>query len=110
MGSVLGNGHLLIQDLRTQLSSLMVYEGRWDDAEKLQIRLIDLDATENEGQDADTLVSDLAMTYKNQGRWEEAEELQTWIIETRTREFGPESLRTLTGIGNLAVIFESQGR
>ena len=95
MGSVFGNGHLLVQDLRTQLSSLMVCEGRWNDAEKLQIRQIELDATENEGQDADALVSDLAITYKNQGRWEEAEELQMWTIETSTREFGPKPPPTL---------------
>ena len=106
IGSILGDNHRLVQELRRQLSLLMAGEGRWKDAEKLQVRMIELDKrVTNEG-----LTSNLAETYRNQGRWEEAEQLEVQVMETYKRVLGAEHPNTLISIANLASTYRDQGR
>ena len=66
MGYILGDGYLLVQELRRQLSLLMGSEGRWKYAENLLVRIMNLEGVTNEGQY--TFASYLASIYRNQGR------------------------------------------
>ena len=64
------------------LASTYPNQGRWEEAEELQVmetssRVLGL-------EHPDTLVSmnNLASTYRNQGRWKEAEKLFVQVMET----------------------------
>ena len=111
MGSILGEDHLLVQELRRQLSLLMSSEGRWKDAEKLQVRMIEFgEGVANGGQYTEDFTPYLAATYSHLGRWKEAEELEVQVMEASKRVFGVEHLNTLTSIGKLASIYKKQRR
>jgi len=112
IGSVLGDGHRLVQELRVQLSHLMMSEGRWKDAEKLrvQVRMIEFEEVKCERQDTERFDLDLAMVYRRLGRWKEAEEFETKMMETNKRVLGAEHLYTLTNVANLASIFSDLGK
>ncbi|KAK0263174.1 hypothetical protein LTR91_022651 [Friedmanniomyces endolithicus] len=75
-------------------------QGRWDEAEKLQVEVMEtMKAVLPKGH-PDTLASmgNLAMTYSNQGRWDEAEKLQVEAMKTSKagRPKGhPDTLRSM---------------
>jgi Flp pilus assembly protein TadD len=52
-------------------------QGRWEEAETLQVQVMETSKTKLGANHPDTLTSmnNLALTYRNQGRWEEAETL-----------------------------------
>ena len=111
MRSVLGDGHYLVQEIRAQLSNLMVSEGRWEDAEKLQIRMMEFDGGgTNKDQYTGRFASDLAMIYSLQGRRKEAEELHQRVVDRDKRLFGSEHPHTLIGMANLATTYAEQKR
>jgi hypothetical protein len=83
-GYVLGDTHVLVQKLRQQLAFLLESEGRWKDAEKVQLELI------NFGKDANLMmpshfIINLARFYWKQGRYTEAENMARISIEERKR-------------------------
>ncbi|KAI0615824.1 TPR-12 multi-domain protein, partial [Pyrenophora tritici-repentis] len=53
-------------------------QGRWKEAEELQVQVLQTSKRVLTDEHPDTLSSmnNLALTYWNQGRWKEAEELQ----------------------------------
>ena len=113
MGSILGDDHLLVEEVQRQLSFLMRSEGRWKDAEKLQLRMIELDKRKRapyEGQNISPHVLDLARTYKHQGRWKEAEKLMIQFVEGSKKIQGIGSPATLTSMADLVAIYVDQGR
>lgn len=64
-------------DSTTMLALAYRLKGRWEEAEQLQIQVIETCKTKLGADHLDTLTSitNLASTQRNQGRWEEAEQL-----------------------------------
>ncbi|KAK0362327.1 hypothetical protein LTR94_019824 [Friedmanniomyces endolithicus] len=62
-------------------------QGRWKEAEELEVKVMETRVRVLGGEHPDTLTSmaNLAATYWNQGRWKEAEELEVKVMETRRR-------------------------
>ncbi|KAK4170640.1 hypothetical protein QBC36DRAFT_150906, partial [Triangularia setosa] len=87
-------------------------EGRWEEAEKLNVQVMETFKTKLGDDHPDTLKSmaNLASTYRNQGRWEEAEKLEVQVMETRKTKLGVNHPDTLTSMGNLASTYRNQGR
>jgi tetratricopeptide (TPR) repeat protein len=79
-------------------------QGRWKEAEELQLQVMEMSQTKLGQDHPDTLTSmaNLASTYGNRGLWKEAEELQLQVMETRKRVLGDEHPETLTSMANLA--------
>ncbi|KAK4898080.1 hypothetical protein LTR49_027892 [Elasticomyces elasticus] len=87
-------------------------QGRWNEAEELNVKVMETRARVLGGEHPDTLnsMANLASTYWNQGRWKEVEELQVNVKETRVRMLGDEHASTLTSMTNLASTYRNQGR
>ncbi|EHA26118.1 hypothetical protein ASPNIDRAFT_36453, partial [Aspergillus niger ATCC 1015] len=88
------------------------HDGRWKEAEELEVQVLELRKQVLGPEHPDTLasMSDLAWTYGNQGRWKEAEELQVQVLELRKQVLGPEHPGTLTSMSDLAMTYRNQGR
>ena len=73
----------------------MIYrnQGRWKEAEKFDVQVIETSKTKLGADHPSTLTSmaNLASTYRNQGRWKEAEELEVQVMETFKRVLGERS-------------------
>ncbi|KAJ5623935.1 hypothetical protein N7510_000244 [Penicillium lagena] len=87
-------------------------EGRWEEAEQLDVQVLETRKTKLGEDHLDTLTSmaSLASTYWNQGRWKEAEQLFVQVLETRKTKLGEDHPETLTIMANLASTYQSQGR
>ncbi len=87
-------------------------EGRWREAEELELQVMETMKRVLGEEHPDTLISmgNLAATYRNQGRWKEAEELEMQVMKMRKRILGEEHPHTLISIGNLASIYQNQGQ
>jgi tetratricopeptide repeat protein len=60
-------------------------QGRWTEAEKLQVQVMETFKTVLGPEHHSTLTSmnNLALTYRAQGRWAEAEKLFVQVVDTR---------------------------
>ncbi|KAK4661301.1 uncharacterized protein QC763_0115120 [Podospora pseudopauciseta] len=87
-------------------------EGRWEEAEKLNVQVMEARKTKLGADHPSTLASmaNLASTYRNQGRWEEAEKLEVQVMETSKTKLGTDHPDTLTSMANLASTYRNQGR
>ncbi|RAQ75712.1 kinesin light chain 1 and [Aspergillus flavus] len=87
-------------------------DGRWKEAEELQLRVTELSKQVLGLEHPDTLTSmaNLVLTYWNLGQWKEAEQLEIQVMELRKQVLGPEHPETLTSMHNLASIFRDQGQ
>ncbi|KAF1944328.1 HET-domain-containing protein [Clathrospora elynae] len=87
-------------------------DGRWGEAEELQVQVMETRKRVLGVEHPSTLASmaNLASTYRNQGRWKEAEELQAKELGICSRVLGEEHPDTLTSMANLASTFWNQGR
>ncbi|KAK3985963.1 kinesin light chain [Cladorrhinum sp. PSN332] len=87
-------------------------QGRWEEAEKLFVQVMETRKTKLGADHPDTLTSmaNLASTYRNQGRWEEAEKLFVQVMETSKTKLGADHPDTLTSMANLASTLWNQGR
>ena len=87
-------------------------QGRWEEAEELEVQVIETRKKKLGADHPDTLTSmaNLAATYWNQGRWEEAEELEVQVMETRKTKLGADHPDTLTSMANLGVTYSMQGK
>jgi hypothetical protein len=67
------------------LASTYRNQGRWKEAERLEVEVMEMGKRVFGQKHPDTLASmaNLASTYRNQGRWKEAEELEVQVMETR---------------------------
>jgi tetratricopeptide (TPR) repeat protein len=94
------------------LASVLRSQGRWTEAEQLEVQVMETRKRVLGQEHPDTLISmaNLALTYWNQGRWTEAEKLGVEVIETRKRVLGQKHPDTLTSMGNLASTYWNQGR
>ena len=100
-----------MQACMTTLSSIYLWQKRWDKAEEVQLRLLDIRKRLHTEEHADTLLAmgDLASTYWNQERRDKALELQERVVEIQTRLF-EEHPDTLTNMANLALMHGNQNR
>jgi tetratricopeptide (TPR) repeat protein len=94
------------------LAEAYALEGRWDEAEQLQVQVMETRKTKLGADHPDTLMSmaNLASTYLKQGRWDEAEQLFVEVMETRRAKLGVDHPDTLTSMANLALTYLNQGR
>ena len=79
----LGAENFLVLILQDIISSLLMGQGRWKDAESLQQEILEI-STRTLGQEHPstlTRIANLAETYNDQGRWQDAESLQQEILE-----------------------------
>ena len=87
-------------------------QGRWEEAQGLDLQLMEMSKTRLGPDHPDTLrsMNNLASTYRNQGRWEEAEGLQVQVTEMSKTKLGPDHPNTMTVMANLASTYLKQGR
>ena len=94
------------------LVSRYIDQGRWKEAEELQMQVMETSSRALGEEHPGTLthMANLASTYTHQGRWKEVEELQMQVIETSSRVLGEEHPHTLASVNNLGFTLEKQGR
>jgi tetratricopeptide (TPR) repeat protein len=99
-------------DLASKCARALYSEGRYKEAEELQVQVMQTRKRVLGNEHPDTLISmnNLASTFRNQGRWKEAEELEVQAMQTRKRVLGNEHPDTLISITNLALTNWKQGR
>ncbi|RFU74219.1 alpha beta-hydrolase [Trichoderma arundinaceum] len=87
-------------------------EGRWDEAEKLDVEVMEAYKAKLGADHPDTLrsIASLASTLWNQGRWDKSEKLQVEVIEACKAKLGADHPDTLRSIANLASTLWKQGR
>jgi tetratricopeptide (TPR) repeat protein len=90
----------------------LYYDGRYSEAEKLFVQVMEMSKTKLGANHLGTLISigNLASTYRNQGRWEEAEKLEVQVMEMSKMKLGLDHPYTLTSMANLAETYRNQGR
>ncbi|KAE8361552.1 purine and uridine phosphorylase [Aspergillus caelatus] len=99
-------------NLIMNIGNCLYSDGRWEEAEELDLQALELRKQVLGPEHPDTLTSmaNLASTYQNQGRWKEAEELDVQVIELRKQVLGPEHPDTLTSMNNLAYTWKLLGK
>ena len=87
-------------------------QGRWEVAEQLEIRVIDMRKKLLGPEHPDTLrsMSSLATTYLDQGRWNEAEQLEIQVVDMSKKLLGAEHPDILTSMENLENAYRNQER
>jgi tetratricopeptide (TPR) repeat protein len=102
---------LAVLDYMTNLALIYKNQGRWKEAENLEVQLMETNLRVLGEEHQDTLISinNLAVTLWTQGRLKEAEELCTKVVKTRKRVLGTDHPHTLNSMGNLAIVFRRQG-
>ena len=65
------------------LASTYWNQGRWNEAEQLEVQVMEMTKKLLGAEHPDTLTTmgNLASTYWNQGRWNEAEQLEVQVME-----------------------------
>ena len=107
-----GLGNVYYDDVYEKFAGLFHQVGSWNDAERLEVHVMQ-ERREKLGPDhAGTLTSmaDLAHTYWNQGRWDDAEKLEVEVMDIRKEKLGSYHQDTLTSMVNLAATYRDQGR
>ena len=109
---VLGDEHPSTLSSIANLASTYSNQGRWKEAEELEVQVMETRKKVLGDEHPSTLssIANLASTYSNQGRWKEAEELEVQVMETRKKVLGDEHPSTLSSIANLASTYSNQGR
>jgi tetratricopeptide (TPR) repeat protein len=100
------------EDEYERFSVLFYHVGSWDEAEKLQVDVMNGRKTKLGSDHSQTLtsMSNLAFIYWKQGKLDEAEKLQVDDMNGRKTRLGSDHPQTLTSMGNLASIYWNQGR
>jgi tetratricopeptide (TPR) repeat protein len=99
-------------DLLDCTAAYLHHQGQWEDAERLQLKAVELREQVLGSEQPSTLTSmaNLASTYRNQGRWKEAEKLDVQVMETSKTKLGADHPSTLTSMAGLASTYRNQGR
>jgi len=87
------------------LASTYRNQGRWPEAEELEVQVMKVSKAKLGEDHPSTLISmaNLASTYRDQGRWPEAEELEVQVMKVRKAKFGEDHLDTLTSMANSSI-------
>jgi tetratricopeptide (TPR) repeat protein len=98
--------------LASRCAMTLSSDGRWKEAEELQVQVMRTRKRVLTDDHPNTLgsMNNLAATYREQGRWKEAEELGVQVLQTRRRMLTDEHPDTLTSMANLALTYWNQGR
>ncbi|KAI1666456.1 AAA superfamily ATPase [Pyrenophora tritici-repentis] len=98
--------------LASKCATTLFSDGRYEEAEELQVQVMQARKRVLGDEHSDTLSSmaSLASTYWKQGRWKEAEELQVQVMQARKRVLSDEHPATLISMGNLSLTYWNQGR
>jgi hypothetical protein len=99
-------------NMSSKFSQVMGENGDWDNAEQLEVQVMDMRKKLLGAEHPGTLISiaNLAITYWKQGRWNEAEQLQVQVMDMRMKLLGAEHPDTLNSIADLAVTYCDQRR
>jgi tetratricopeptide (TPR) repeat protein len=99
-------------DLAGKCASALYSDGRYDEAEELEVQAMQTMKRVLSDEHPSTLtgMANLATIYSKQGRWNKAEELQLQVMQTRKRVLSEEHPDTLLSMGNLASTYSDQGR
>src|SRR6266576_3703359 len=86
----LGSDHPDTLTSMSNLASTYFNQGRWDEAEELQMDVMDVIKTKLGSDHSFNLTSmaNLALTYMYQGRWDEAKKLQMDVRNARKAKLG----------------------
>lgn len=87
-------------------------QGRWEEAEGFETRVLETRERILGKEHPDTLnsMSNLALTYQQQGKLAQAEDLETRVLETRERILGVDHPDTLISMSHLASTYQRQGK
>ncbi|KAL1864824.1 hypothetical protein Plec18167_009618 [Paecilomyces lecythidis] len=109
---ILGDEHPDMLASMANLASIYRNQGRWAEAEGLDVQVMEtsLRVLGDEHPDTLTSIANLASTFWNQGRWAEAEGLGVQVIDMKKRVLGDEHPSTLASMANLASTFWNQGQ
>ncbi|KEP46281.1 kinesin light chain, partial [Rhizoctonia solani 123E] len=109
---VLGDEHPSTLTSMNNLALTYSDLGRHDEAEQLQVKVLDTRKRVLGEEHPSTLMSmhNLASTYSHLGRPNEAEQLQVKVLDTRKQVLGEEHPDTLTSTNNLASTYSDLGR
>ena len=99
-------------DKWTKFALVLRENGNLDNAEQLQLQVVDMRKKLLGLEHPSTLsiIGNLALTYKDQGRWNEAEQLQVQVMDKTKKLHGAEHPDTLISMANLASTYSKQGR
>jgi tetratricopeptide (TPR) repeat protein len=94
------------------LANLYRAVGRYDDAERLHKKTLEIRRRILGQEHVDTLhsLNSLANVYRDQRRFADAEKFYRQILEIRQSTLGDEHPDTLGSMGNLAIVHEDQGQ
>ena len=111
-GSEVGLTEPYYDDKWFNFAAVMKENGDWNNAEQLEVQVIDMRKKLLGAEHPDTLSSmgDLAVTYRYQGKWIEAEQLQVQVMDMSKRLLGAEHPDTLRSMENIAATYQHQGR
>jgi hypothetical protein len=109
---LLGEEHEEVLDSIGMLATAYWLDGRWKEAEQLEVQVMKTRKTKLGEDHPSTLSSmaNLAATYRDQGRWKEAEQLDVQVMEARKTKLGKDHPDTLSSMVSLASTYLNQGR
>lgn len=110
--TIFGNEHPTTLVGMGNLASAFSGQGRWEEAEKLDVQVVETFRKTLGNDDEFTVRSmgNLAATYRLQGQWKKAEEIELQVMESRRRVFKDDHPDTLASLANLAATYKEQGR
>ena len=98
--------------LLTHIGMYYWQQGRLDEAEKLEVQVLELQKRVLGEMHPDTIMAmaNLASTWQHQGRLDEAEKLEVQVLELQKRMLGEMHPNTIMAMANLASTWWQQGR
>ncbi|KAJ6004729.1 hypothetical protein N7540_013098 [Penicillium herquei] len=109
---LLGEEHEEVLDSTSMLATAYWLDGRWKEAEQLEVQVMETRRTKLGADHPSTLTSraNLGSTYGKQGRWEDAGQLFVQVMKMSKMKLGADHPSTLMSMGNLASTYAEQGR
>ncbi|OCK87467.1 TPR-like protein [Cenococcum geophilum 1.58] len=111
-GNALGEEHPDTLTLMAKLRLIYWSQGRWKEAEKLELQLFKARKKVLGHKHLDTLLSmyNLTLIFRGQGKYKKAEELGVQVMETQKKVFGHEHPYLLRSMAVLVTIYQHQGK
>lgn len=112
LAATLGENHPVTIQSMIDLSESFSEQGRWDEAEKLELQVVEFSQNTlgEEHRTTNAAKVNLAGTYIHQNRYREAEKLLLPVIDIMQRTLGRDHEDTLTTLKFMAVVYMKQGR
>ncbi|KAL2038550.1 hypothetical protein N7G274_008597 [Stereocaulon virgatum] len=109
----LGHKSNITLSVKCALSSIWVLQKRWEDAEKLQVDILQTSMKMGMSPQHPSLlaaINNLAFIFQNLGDWKNAEKLQLNLMEANSKALDAGHLFSLANVGNLAKGYRDQKR